>query len=100
MQDVTLQTINSVTVHRLQDDTAIIDCEIEVVADFEFCLYNGNYVLFDDNSPIMILDGEWNEHYSLAATQARISAHAILRVSKGFYKIISKELYTKKVTVI
>ena len=100
VQDVNLQNINSVTAHRLQDGTAIIDCEIDAVADFEFFLFNGDYALLDDNSQITILDREWNEHYSLAATQAQISAHATFRVSSGFCSIISKEIFTREVTVV
>lgn len=100
VKDVNLQNINSVTVHRLQDGTAIIDCELDAVADFEFFLFKGDYALLDDNSQITILNREWNEHYSVAATQAQISAHATFRVSHGFYSIISKEIFTREVTVV
>ncbi len=100
VEDVNLQSINSVTVHRLQDGTAIVDCDIDAEAEFEFYLFKGDYALLDDDSPITILDRDWNEHYSLAATQANITAHAIFRVSNGFYRVISKEIYTKSVTVV
>ncbi len=100
VQDVNLKSINAVYVHRLQDGTAIVDCEIEAVADFDFCLFKGDYALLDDDSPITILDRDWNEHYSLATTQACIAAHATFRVSDGLYRVISKEIYTKNVTVV
>jgi hypothetical protein len=100
VQDVSLQSINSVTVYRLQDGTAIVDCEIDAEADFEFFLFKGDYALLDEDAPITILDREWNEHYILAATLADITAHATFRVSNGFYRVISKEIYTRNVTVV
>ena len=98
--NVDLKNLNSISVHRLEDGTAIVDCAIEAKAEFEFFLFKGDYALFDENSPITILDKDWNEHYCLAATNADISAHATFRVSSGFYRVLSKELNTRNVTVV
>ena len=100
VERVDLKNLDSVSVHRLEDGTAIVDCEIEAEAEFEFFLFKGDYALLDENSPITILDKDWNEHYCLAATYADISAHATIRVSSGFYRVISKEIYTQDVTVV
>lgn len=69
VQAVSLKSINSVIVHCLQDDTSIVDCEINVNADFEFFLFKGDYALLDEDSPIFVIEREWNEHYILAATR-------------------------------
>ena len=99
VQDTNLSKVQRVLVHKLADGSAIIDCSIEAVADIEFYLYRGNYSLFDENNMLEIVDWEWNEHYYLAAIRANLTASASLRVSEGFYGVLSKEVRTRSVSL-
>lgn len=100
VQDLTLQSINSVSVHQLADGSAIVDFEVDVEAEIEFCLFRGDYALAEDNAAFTIIDREWNEHYYLASTGATITAQVTLRVSQGFYKLLSSEVQTREITVV
>lgn len=97
VQDVSLGDVTNVEVHKLSDGTAIVDCEISALVNLEGYIYRGDMALFDEENMPEIIDWEWNEHYYLAATQAKVKATASFRVSDGFYRVISKELYTKSV---
>lgn len=99
VQDINFSKVQSVKVHKLTDGSAIIDCKIEAVADIEFYLYRGDYPLFDEDNMPEIIDWEWNEHYYLAAIRANLTASASLRISEGFYRVISKEVRTRSVTL-
>ena len=99
VQDIHLKDVKSVVVHKLTDGSAIIDCEMEAVADIEFYLFKGDYALFDDYNMPEILDWNWNEHYYLAAIQAKVKAKASLRASGGFYRIITKEVHTRELSL-
>ncbi len=100
VQDIHLKDVKSVVVHKLTDGSAIIDCEMEAVADIEFYLFKGDYALFDDYNMPEILDWNWNEHYYLAAIQAKVKAKASLRASGGFYRIITKEVHTRELSLL
>ena len=65
--------------------------------NLEGYIYRGDMALFDEENMPEIIDWEWNEHYYLAATQAKVKATALFRVSEGFYRVISEELHTKSV---
>ena len=69
------------------------------MADIEFYLFKGDYALFDDYNMPEILDWNWNEHYYLAAIQAKVKAKASLRASGGFYRIITKEVHTRELSL-
>lgn len=99
IQDINLSKIKSVKVHKLADGSAIIDSEIEAVADIEFYLYRGDAPLFDEDNMPEIIDWEWDDYYYLAAIRANLTAHASLRVSEGFYRVISKEVRTRSVSL-
>lgn len=99
VQDIHLKDVKSVAVHKLTDGSAIIDCEMEAVADIEFYLFKGDYALFDEDNMPEILDWNWNEHYYLAAIQAIVKVKASLRASEGFYRIKSKEVHTREVSL-
>lgn len=97
IQDVSVNEVKSVKVHQLTDGTSIVDCEVEVLANMEGYIYRGDLALFDEDNMPDIIDWEWNEHYYLAAIQAKITALASFRVTEGFYRVKSKELHTKSV---
>ena len=100
VQDVTLHNIKSVTVHQLTDGSAIVDCEVDAEAEIEFFLFRGDYALVEDNDVLTIIDREWNEHYYLASTGVTITAKVTLRVSRGFYKLLSSEVQTRDVAFV
>lgn len=99
VQDITLSKVLSAKVHKLTDGTAIIDCQIEAEAEIEFYLYKGDFPLFDEDNMPDIIDWEWNDHYYLAAIRANLTATASLRVTEGFYRVISKEVRTRSVSL-
>lgn len=99
VQDITLSKVLSAKVHKLTDGTAIIDCQIEAEAEIEFYLYKGDFPLFDEDNMPDIIDWEWNDHCYLAAIRANLTASASLRVTEGFYRVISKEVRTRSVSL-
>lgn len=99
VQDINFSKVQNVKVHKLTDGSAIIDCKIEAVAEIEFYLFRGDLSLFDEDNMPEIIDWEWNEHYYLAAIKANLTASASLRVSDGFYKVISKEVRTRSISL-
>lgn len=100
VQDLTLQSINSVNVHQLADGSAIVDCEVDAEAEIEFFLFRGDLASVEDSIAFTIIDREWNEHYCLASTGVTIVAQVMLRVSQGFYKVLSGEVQTREITVV
>lgn len=99
VQDIYLKKIDKVNVHRLTDGSAIIDCELNAAAEIEFFLFKGEYPLLEEEDGLEILDWDWNEHYYLASIKANVKAKASFRVSEGFYKVISKEVHTREVSL-
>lgn len=96
INEVSLGSVDTLSVHKLTDDTVVVECEVTASADIEFYLYRGDYPFFDDDKLPTIIDWEWNEHYYLASSECAIHAIVTMRTSAGMYRVLSREVRTKK----
>lgn len=99
VSDVSLEAVESVSVRRMTDETAIIECDVVANAEIEFYVYRADYPLFDEEKMPTILDWEWNDHYYLACDTIQLEATVVLRVSPGFYKMLSRNVRLQDVMV-